>query len=85
MISQLRELLSFSHRDCKRELRQLIQAGLDDNKKILSLNAQILTLINQVQELKAINDYQTADLERKIVELETEVGKLKSKHEKKRN
>lgn len=83
MISQLRELFSFNHKECKRELRQLIQAGLDDNKKILSLNAQIITLVNQVQELKAINDYQTADLERKITELETEVGKLKSKPKKK--
>jgi hypothetical protein len=83
MIQQIRELLSFSHRDFKRELRLLIQAGLDDNKKILSLNAQILTLINQVQELKAINDYQTADLERKVAELETELFKMKSKPKKK--
>ena len=85
MIPWFRELLSFSHKDCKRELHLLIQTGLDDNKKIQSLNMQILGLINQIQELKAIYDYQTADLERKIVELETEVGKLKSKHEKKRN
>jgi hypothetical protein len=83
MIQQIRELLSFSHRDCKRELRLLIQAGLDDNKKIQSLNAQVLTLVNQVQELKAVNEYQTADLEREVAELETELFKMKSKPKKK--
>jgi hypothetical protein len=83
MISRLCEVFSFIHNDCKSELRQLIQAGLDGDKKIQSLNLQILGLINQIQELKAIYDYQTADLERTIAELESELSKTKSKPKKK--
>lgn len=81
MMMKLRELFSLDHKRCKIELRQLIQDGLDANKKIQSLNLQILTLTNQIQELKAINDYQTSDLEKKITELETEHNRLKSKRE----
>jgi hypothetical protein len=39
-----------------------------------SLNSQIINHLNQIQELKAINNYQTYELERKIKELELNNG-----------
>lgn len=63
-------LFSFGHRKCKRDLHLLMQAALDDNKRIVSLNNQVTELINQVQELKAVYDYQTLELEQKIGKLE---------------
>jgi len=66
------------HKTCKRDLRKLIQINLDDTQKIQSLNNQTLQLLSQIQELKAINDYQTFSLEKKIGELENELALLKS-------
>jgi acetyl-CoA carboxylase alpha subunit len=40
---------------------------------------EILRLLNQIQELKAINDYQAFELEQKVAKLEEENRLLKSK------
>jgi hypothetical protein len=54
--------------------------------KIHSLETQALWYLNQIQELKAINDYQTFSLEQKIKELEleltTHVGCIKEESKK---
>lgn len=76
-MSVLCSFLSFSHKSCKNKIRQLIQAGLDDERKIKSLDTQVMQLVNQVHELKAINDYQTFMLERKIIDLENELSEFK--------
>ncbi len=76
MISLCSDISAFFHKECKNELQKVIQAGLDDQKKINSLNMQIIGFINRIQELKAINDFQTADLERKVTELEKELAIL---------
>lgn len=77
MITKLSDL--FGHGECKRQLHSLMQAALDDGKKIQSLNSQIITLMTQIQELKAINDYQTFNLERKVNQLEMEVKETREK------
>lgn len=69
----------FGHGKCKQEISNLIQIGLDDNKEIHSLNVQILELLNQIQELKAIYDYQSLKFENTIDELKL---KLKSSRKK---
>jgi len=54
----MKELCSFmfgGHTKCK--------------ETIHSLESQMMRLLNQIQELKAINDYQAFDLEKKIKEL----------------
>lgn len=76
MISRIVEM--FGHRHCKKELHRLMQSALNDSKKIDTLNSQIIGLLNQVQELKAVNDYQTFELEQKVASLEAEHGKLKN-------
>lgn len=53
----------------------MIQSSLDDGKHIQTLDLQIMTLVNQVQELKAMYDYQCFKLEQTITELRE---KLKS-------
>ena len=50
---------------------------VNQQEKIDSLEKEIIKHINQIQELKAINHYQTADLEKKIVELEAENAEFK--------
>lgn len=72
MMSQLCKLFSFGHAECRKELDRLVQASKEDNKKIKSLNGQVCNLTNQVQELKAIHDFQTGQLEKKIADLEEE-------------
>jgi len=72
MIATLCNLFSFGHKECKRELHRLMQAALDDNKRIKSLNEQIMNLLSQVQELKGVYEYQTAVLEKKVADLERE-------------
>lgn len=47
-------------------------------KQVCDLEGQITGFITQIQELKAINDYQCFQLERKIAELEQDNVKLKS-------
>ena len=71
----------FGHKECKNEISKLIQLGLDDNREMVSLNEQIISLLNQIQELKAISDYQTYTLEKTIIELKE---KLKSSRKPKR-
>lgn len=79
MISQLCRLFSTDHRECKTELHALMQSGLDGNKKIQSLNSQIISLTNQIQELRAINDYQAFEFERRIIKLQDELASEKPK------
>ena len=84
MISFLSNI-PFLHSKCKDRVCQLIQQTLDDGKKIQSLNSQILGFVNQIQELKAIHDYQTAVLEKKITELEEKLALEPEKKPKKEN
>jgi predicted transglutaminase-like cysteine proteinase len=63
----------FNHNHCKVELTRMMQLALDDQQKIQSLNLQIQTLITQCNELKAINHYQTWELEKKIGDLEAKL------------
>lgn len=77
MMSQLCKLFSFGHAECRKELDRLMQAAKSDSKKIISLNAQITQLVNQVQELKAIHDFQSSQLEKKIADLEESKPKTK--------
>jgi hypothetical protein len=62
MMSLCDSLNFLTHKSCK--------------EKIQSLNSQIILFVNQIQELKAINDYQNWELEKKIVELEKELALL---------
>jgi TolA-binding protein len=62
--------IPFIHNKCKQEICRLIQAGLNESQKIQSLNSQINKFVNQIQELKAVNDYQMGALEKKIADLE---------------
>ncbi len=59
-------LTFFKYSDCKSELHQVAQA----NKQVQMLECQVTNLLGQIQELKAINNYQTFDLERTISKLE---------------
>lgn len=77
MIKWLCSYMFGGHRQCKEELHTV-------NKQMKSLEARVgiqsgsietyqtseRSLINQIQELKAVNDYQTFQLEQKIKELE---------------
>lgn len=75
MISALYSRLKFlSHDSCKEELHKVMQLGLDDQQKIKSLNSQLNTLLTQIHELKAINDFQAFDFEKKITELEKKLS-----------
>lgn len=69
MMSKLVEL--FTHTKCKADIHALMQTGLDNEKKIKSLNGQVIMLLNQIQELKAINDYQALESEQKLTTIET--------------
>ena len=69
-------LTSFMHKNCKIEMLKLIQAGLDNQKIVDSLNIQIINFINQIQELKTINDFQTSTLEKKVIDLEKKLAEL---------
>lgn len=40
-------------------------------------NSSLLPLLNQIQELKAVNDYQAYEFEKKITELEKQNAQLK--------
>lgn len=68
-MSALCDSISFIHRNCKNKL--------DHDKKIQSLNSQVMQLLTQIEELKAINNYQTFELEQKIAALEEERVKIK--------
>lgn len=76
MTSAVSSIITFlGHRSCKEKINNLIQSGLDESKKIQSLNSQILSLLTENQELKALYDYQCFRLEKTISELKE---KLKS-------
>jgi peptidoglycan hydrolase CwlO-like protein len=70
MTSVLSSFIPFlRHKSCKDKINKLIQTSLDEGKKIHSLNAQVISLINQNQELKTTFNYQCAKLEKTIEEL----------------
>lgn len=74
MIPAINSFFSFfDHKKCKDEIRKVIQLGLDDSQKIVDLNTQILDLLHQIQELKAVNDYQAFKLETEIKELKNKI------------
>ena len=60
----------FNHSDCKNRIHELKQIKAEREKKIHSLEFEIQQLVTQIQELKAINHYQTWVLENRITELE---------------
>jgi hypothetical protein len=53
------------------------ESGINYREKIESLEKEIIKHINQIQELKAVNHYQTFDLENKIAALIAENTLLK--------
>ncbi|HEY5267755.1 MAG TPA: hypothetical protein VII94_01320 [Candidatus Saccharimonadales bacterium] len=63
MIKELCNFMFFGHSKCKDDIHKMIQSKLDDDR-------HITRLLGQIQELKAINDYQTYELENRIKELE---------------
>jgi hypothetical protein len=69
----------FGHTGCKNELHQIIQSKENAEKNIKSLEAQITALLNQVQELKAINHYQAIDHEKVVKDLKEENSSLKKR------
>jgi TolA-binding protein len=82
MMKALCSLMFFNHKKCKNEVHhELIQLQKDNDIKILSLEAQIVQHINQIQELKAINHYQAWELEKKIAELKEQLDKKSKKGE----
>lgn len=82
MISKLCDFFPFSHRKCRLQLSSISGMRIDDQLRIKSLNMQITSLVNQIQELKAVHDYQTAQLENNIVELEKHIAAAHNKIEK---
>ncbi len=80
MMSQLCKLFSFGHVECRKELDRLVQAAKDDSKKIKSLSIQITQLLGQIQELKAVHDFQTGQLEKQISDF-VEERKSKNKRD----
>lgn len=70
MISKLCSLLSVGHSRCKSSLNDLKQLLLARDANVRSLNSQILGFVNQIQELKAVHNYATKELEKKITELQ---------------
>ena len=91
MINELCNYMFGGHKKCKAELHMSLQHNLDALKEARALNATIekysdnikerdttiIQLFNQIQELKAINDYQTFELEKKIASLDAENRCLK--------
>jgi len=77
-MKDLCSFMFFTHNKCKHELHQL---KADKDKKINDLELEIIQLINQIQELKAMNHYQAFELELKINSLEEENRLLKDKIE----
>ena len=67
----------FGHDTCKDDIHALTQTNNDYEKKIRRFDREILSLINQIQELKAINNYQAWEFEQKIFKLEQELSKYK--------
>ena len=71
----------FSHKKCSENINQLTEVNAEHTAEIKSLNSQIICLLNQVQEQRAIFDYQSFSLEKIITELK---AKLKSSKRSKR-
>ncbi len=67
----------FHYGNCKNELFVLKQLNSQHCKKINDLDRQVVTLLGQVQEGKAMYDYQVALLEREISALKSELGARK--------
>jgi hypothetical protein len=64
----------FSHKKCKNDKHhELIKLQVESDKKVHSLEFEIVQLLNQIQELKAINNYQTWELEKRVAELEEQL------------
>lgn len=66
-----------SYGNCKHAVHQLTTVKVEHDKKVRSLEFEIIALLNQIQELKAVNNYQTWELEKKIVELESQLQQPK--------
>jgi len=80
----MRQFFSFmfpdAHKQCVNKIHNLTTAKAEGDKKICSLKAErdkkvysleheINLMLTQIQELKAINDYQTWQLEKQIADL----------------
>ncbi len=73
MMASFFSSFSFMHKECNKEIHRLIQKTLDDNNNLRMLRADLVKAMNDIQELKAINDYQCFTLEQKIISLEAEL------------
>lgn len=65
MIQWLCNYMFGGHKQCKSDVH--------------NMSLMNIALLNQIQELKAINNYQAMELEQKIANLETELKQLQEK------
>lgn len=73
MIKWLCSYMFGGHDKCSNEIHRLKS---ESTERIQSLQDQIIMHLSQIQELKAVNDYQTFQLEQKIKELEIDNNAL---------
>ena len=59
----------FHYGNCKQDISELTSLKFANAKLIKELQEQVMGLLNQNHELKAIYDYQVGDLERRIESL----------------
>jgi hypothetical protein len=70
MMKALCNFMFFTHDKCKNELHEFKLVRDGEERKLLG----------QIQELKAVNHYQTQDLEQKVVALELKVKALEEQN-----
>lgn len=73
MMRDLCNFIFFNHFECKDTISSLNQMKAAAEKTIRSMEIEALGYINQIQELKAINNYQSWESEKKIAELEEQL------------
>lgn len=72
MMKDLCDFMGFSHRQCKEDLHKYMQIKMDDDQRIKDLDSQLVQLVHQVNELRAINDYQAFEFQQRIDKLQKE-------------
>lgn len=67
----------FHYGNCRNDVESLTKDKTKLTKEIADLNSQIVTLIGEVQESKAVYNYQVGELEKKIQELQSNLDEHK--------
>ena len=70
MIRKLCNFMFATHTVCENKIHELAMDNARSENEVYLRDRTILTLSSQIQELKAINNFQTWELEKKIAELE---------------